>query len=78
MNDEFALKIGRHILDEYNRWTENPIGKKVSISILLPHKSGQPNWAMNIECDMPWFIERYWEDGEYKTKHWSMKEWFGK
>lgn len=75
MNDELAIKIGRHILKQYNKWTENPMGNKIIIPIKLPHISNQPDWNMNIECDMPWFIETYWENGEIKQKHWSFKEW---
>lgn len=76
MSDELALKIGNHILAQYNRWTENPMGKKVIMPVSFPHSSDQPQWTMNVECDMPWFIEYYYEDGERKHKHWSMKEWF--
>jgi len=75
MNDEFALLIGRHVLDAYDKWTKNPQGSKIIIPIVLPHSSDIPPWTMNIECDMPRFIEHYWENGERKVQHWSFKEW---
>lgn len=78
MSDEIALQIGKHILEQYDRWTNNPVGKKVVMSVKFPHRFGQPDWAMNVECDMPWFIEVYYENGERKHRHWSMKEWFKK
>ncbi len=78
MNDEDALKIGRHVLNQYAKWTENPRGKAVVIPVLLESNSSQPPWAMDVRCEMPWFIENYWEDGKFKTKHWSLEEWMKK
>ena len=78
MSDEYALRIGRHILKQYAEWTKNPKGKAIVIPVTLPHHSGQPPWSMGIQCDMPWFIEQYFENGEIKTKHWSMAEWSAK
>lgn len=76
MTDEIALIIGRRILEQYEQWTKNPKGKSVRIPVKLPQKFGHPDWAMTIECDMPRFVEGYFENGEYKTKHWSLKEWY--
>lgn len=78
MNDNHALIIGRHILEQYEKWSENPMGKYVAIPIKLPHQSDQPPWCMTITADCPWFIETYIEDGEYKTKHWTMRDWYKK
>lgn len=75
MKDEYALKIGMHVLKHYAKWTENPRGKAIVIPVKLPHHSKQPPWCMSVTCDMPWFIEEYYENVERKTKHWSMKEW---
>jgi hypothetical protein len=75
-DDETCLLVGRRILEAYNQWTEMPMGKSITIPILIPNQnSDQPPWAMNIACDMPWFIEDYWENGERKSKHWSLKEY---
>jgi hypothetical protein len=76
MNDEIALKIGRHILEHYAKWTENPCGRVIAIPVKLPHVGGEPDWIMTVTCEMPAFIEQYWEDGVPKFKHWSMKEWY--
>lgn len=75
MNDDYALQIGRHILAEYARWTVDPKGQAIVIPVALEHKSDQPSWVMNVKCEMPWFVETYWENGKRKFKHWSMAEW---
>lgn len=75
--DEFALKIGTHILDSYEQWLKKPMGRTVKIPFQLPHHSGQPEWCANVEMDCPWFIESYFEKGEYKTKHWTLNEYMG-
>ena len=74
-DDDICLKVGRNILEAYNQWTENPRGRSITIPLFIPKpNSDQPPWAMNVVCDMPWFIEEYWENGKRKSKHWSLKE----
>jgi len=75
-SDKVCLEVGRKVLEAYNTWTEKPRGIRIVIPVKIPNqRSDQPPWCMNIECDMPWFIENYVENGEYKSKHWSLKEW---
>jgi len=79
VNDKIALLIGHHILEAYNQWTENPKGKAIIIPFEIPNrKSNEPPWCMNIQCEMPWFVEVYYEKGERKHRHWSLKEWYEK
>ena len=74
--DEHYLKVGRHILETYNKWTEKPIGTYIQIPIKIPNqRSDQPDWAMDVQCTMPWFIERYFENGEPKSRHLSLAEY---
>jgi len=77
--DEQCLVVGRAVLKAYNQWTENPRGTHIVIPIKIPGaRSDQPDWAMSIKCDMPWFIEYYFENGEFKTKHVNLKDFLTK
>lgn len=78
MNDKLALMIGRHVLEQYNQWTENPMGQSVIIPVEIWIDEKSKPWCMDVTCNMPWFMEPYFEDGQVKYRHWSMKEWFKK
>lgn len=77
-DDEIALSLGRHFLQQYQKWTERPMGKSVTIPFIMPSHSHKPDWSMSVTCNMPWFIETYFENGERKFKHWSLKDWHKK
>jgi hypothetical protein len=75
---EEVIRIGEAVLGAYEEWTENPMGKAIHIPIQMPSINNTPPWAMTVICDCPWFIEAYFEDGERKFRHWTMREWFEK
>lgn len=74
--EEHCKTIGRHVLDSVIRWQENPRGNSVIIPIRIPNDPD--GWNMSIECKAPWKIENYFEDGEMKTKHWTLAEYMEK
>ncbi len=76
-NDEVCLAIGRSVLDTYNKWTENPKGTHINIPVSIPCKiSNQPDWVMNIQCDMPRFVYRTVVDGIPTYRIVSLKEYY--
>lgn len=82
--EEIALNIGKHVLESFD-WFYNklkngePTGKELICPIPLPLINNQePDWALSIRVELPWFVETYWEYGELKFKHWSMDEWYEK
>ena len=73
---ELAQEIGNHVLDVFDKYMGNPVGKRVCIPVSLPREAytkeieciypNFSNWTMTVECPLAPMVRVGHGPGDYE------------